>query len=87
MQCRPLIIDELVCNFFVTLSRSWKVIESTRPGVDKVKPKGWFKYSLLTLRISVGLFHHVLVYMGDLQLVHTELNLSTLDAGILIMVQ
>ena len=21
-------------------------IESTRPGVDKVKPKGWFKYSL-----------------------------------------
>ena len=39
------------------------------------------------LRISVGLFHHVLVYMGDLQLVHTALNLSTLDAGILIMVQ
>ena len=48
----------------------------TRPGVDKVKPKGWFKYSLLIdrLRISVGLFHHVLVYMGDLQLVHTALN-------------
>ena len=39
------------------------------------------------LRISVGLFHHVLVYMGDLQLVHTALNLSTPDAGILIMVQ
>ena len=33
----------------------------------------------------MGLFHHVLVYMGDLQLVHPELNLSTLDAGILIM--
>ena len=26
------------------------------------------------------MFHHVLVYMGDLQLVHTALNLSTLDA-------
>ena len=32
--------------------------------------------------ISVGLFHHVLVYMGDLQLVHPALNLSALDAGI-----
>ena len=31
------------------------------------------------------MFHHVLVYMGELQLVHPELNLSTLDAGILIM--
>ena len=29
----------------------------------------------------------VLVYMGDLQLVHPALNLSTLDAGILIMEQ
>ena len=58
----------------------------TRPGVDKVKPKGWFKYSF-RLRINVGLFHHALVYMGDLQLVHPALNLSTLDAGILIMVQ
>ena len=35
----------------------------------------------------MGLFHHVLVYMGDLQLVHTALNLSTLDAGILIMMR
>ena len=35
----------------------------------------------------MGLFHHALVYMGDLQLVHPALNLSTLDAGILIMVQ
>ena len=32
--------------------------------------------------MSVGLFHHVLVYMGYLQLVHPALNLSTLDAGI-----
>ena len=39
------------------------------------------------LRIGVGLFHNVLVYMGDLQFVHPGLNLSTLDAGILIMVQ
>ena len=36
----------------------------------------------------MGLFDHVLVYMGDLQLVlYPALNLSTLDAGILIMVQ
>ena len=33
------------------------------------------------------LFHHVLVYMGDLHLVHPALNLSTLDAGILIMMR
>ena len=39
------------------------------------------------LRIRVGLFHHVLVYIGDLHLVHPALNLSILDAGILIMVQ
>ena len=35
----------------------------------------------------MGLFHHVLVYMGNLHLVHPALNLSILDAGILIMVQ
>ena len=35
----------------------------------------------------MGLFHHVLVYMGDLNLVHPALNLSTLDAGILIMMR
>ena len=35
----------------------------------------------------MGLFHQLLVYMGDLHLVYPALNLSTLDAGILIMVQ
>ena len=35
----------------------------------------------------MGLFHRVLVYMGDPHLVHHALNLSVLDAGILIMVQ
>ena len=39
------------------------------------------------LRNSSGLFHNVLIYMGDLDLVLTALNLSTLDAGTLIMVQ
>ena len=29
----------------------------------------------------MGLFHHVLVYMGYLHLVHPALNLSILDAG------
>ena len=33
----------------------------------------------------MGLFHHVIVYMGDLQSVHPALNLFILDAGILIM--
>ena len=37
------------------------------------------------LRNSVGLFHNVLFYMGDLHLAHSALNLSILDAGILIM--
>ena len=34
----------------------------TRLGVDKVKPKVWFKYSLkITNRNSSGLFQHVLI--------------------------
>ena len=52
--------------------------------------RGSIRSSPDRLRISVGLFHHVLVYMGemgDLHLVHPALNLSILDAGILIMVQ
>ena len=36
---------------------------------------------------SAGLFHHDLIYMGDLHLVLPVLNLSALDAGILILVQ
>ena len=35
----------------------------------------------------MGLFHHVFVYMGDLYFVHHSLNLSILEASILIMVQ
>ena len=34
----------------------------------------------------MGQFHHDLVHMGDLPLVHPVLHLSILDAGILIMV-
>ena len=48
--------DDKLFNIFVCPTESNK---HTRPGVDKVKPKGWFKYSLQ--------FHYVLVYMGDLQ--------------------
>ena len=58
----------------------------TRPGVYKVKPKGWFKYSL---QIDWGVVWdcstNFLVYMGDLHLVHPALNFSILDAGILII--
>ena len=52
--------------------------------------RGSIRSSPDRLRISAGLFLHVLVYMGekvDLHLVHPALNLSILDAGILIMVQ
>ena len=41
----------------------------------------------LTIRNSARLFHHVLFNMVDLHLVLPALNLSTLNAGILIMVQ
>ena len=35
----------------------------------------------------MGLFYHVLVYMGDLHLVNPAMTLSILDTDILIMVQ
>ena len=41
----------------------------------------------LTIRNSARLFHHVLFNMGDLHLDLPALNLSTLNAGILIMMQ
>ena len=41
----------------------------------------------LTIRNSARLFHHVLFNMGDLHLVLPALNLYTLNAGILIMMQ
>ena len=63
------------------------LLKVTKPGVNKVKPKRWFKYSLQIDYGLVGLFHNVLVYMGDLHLVLPSLNLCILDAGILIMVQ
>ena len=46
-----------------------------------------FYFSVLltdSQRSSVGLFDHVLVYMGDLHLVHHALNLSILEAGLLV---
>ena len=41
----------------------------------------------LTNRNSAGIFHHVLIYVGDLHLVIPALNLSNLDGVTLIMVQ
>ena len=46
-----------------------KIFNGTRPGVDKVKPKVWFNCKLTT-RDRAGLFHHVLIYMGDLHFLH-----------------
>ena len=37
--------------------------------------------------VTVGLLHNVLIFMGELHLVLPATILSTLDAGILIMVQ
>ena len=47
-------------------------------------PSGYFR---LTIWNSSRLFHHVLFNMGDLHLILPALNLSTLDAGILIIVK
>ena len=41
----------------------------------------------LTIRNTARLFHYVLIHIGDLHLVLPAMNLSILDAGILIMVQ
>ena len=41
----------------------------------------------LTIGNSARLFHHVLIHIGDLNLVLPAMNLSILDAGILIIVQ
>ena len=47
----------------------------------------WSTPYRLTIRNSARLFHHVHFNMGDLHLVLPTLNLSTLDTGILIIVQ
>ena len=39
----------------------------------------------LTIRNSAGLFHHVIIYTGDLHLILPALIWSTLDAECLIM--
>ena len=41
----------------------------------------------LTIRNSARLFHHVLINIGNLHLVLPALNLSTLNVGILLMMQ
>ena len=41
----------------------------------------------MTFRNSARLFHHVLFNMGDLHVVLPALNLSNMNAGILIMMQ
>ena len=46
----------------------------TRPEVDKVKPKGWFKYSLLLIDVLSN------IHIGEMHLVLLALNLSIMDA-------
>ena len=59
---------------------------STRPGVDKVKPKVWLSnpYTLIDLlfeTVLARLFHNVFFNMGNLHFVLPALNMSTLNAG------
>ena len=65
------------------------VQKKTRPGVNNVKPKQGMVSTpyKLTNRNSARVFHHVLFNIGDLNLVLPALNLSTLIAGILIMMK
>ena len=60
----------------------------TTPGWIRSSPKfGLITPYRLTIRNSARLFHYVLFNMGDLHFVLPALNLSTLNAGILIMMQ
>ena len=65
-----------MCNHYSELDRG-SIRSSPRYGLST-------PYRL-TIRNSARLFHHVLFNMGDLHLVLPALNLSTLNAGILIM--
>ena len=64
-----------------------KLLELDRGSIRSSSRFGLSTPYRLTIRNSARLFHHVLIYMGDLHLVLPALNLSNLDAGILIMVQ
>ena len=60
--------------------------------IDRGSIRSSLRYGLstpyrLTIRNSARLFHHVHFNMGDLHLVLPALNLSTLNAGILIIMQ
>ena len=47
---QPLLLAELPVTVQVSRQEHFPHLHKmilTRPGVDKVKPKGWFKYSLL----------------------------------------
>ena len=71
-------------SYFDNICQHLSIYTLTRPGFDKVKPKyGLSTPYRLNNRNSVGLFHHVLICMGDFP----TLNLSTLVGGILKMVQ
>ena len=71
---------------------SWLNSYTFRPPLDQGLIRLSPRYGLstpyrLTIRNSARLFHNVLCNMGDLHLVFPALNLSTLNAGILIMMQ
>ena len=58
-------IKELIVMFLMKqaqMRRRPSIGGNTRPGVSKVKPKVWFKYSIY-IDCSAGLFHHVFIYI------------------------
>ena len=69
----PLFNRVSISELSVYLSGSNDSNINLRPGVDKVKPKVWFK---LTIRNSARLFPQFLFNMGDMHLVLPTLNLS-----------
>ena len=72
-------------NFFWKILRFKKILD--RGSIRSSPRYGLSTPYRLTIRNSARLFHHVLLNMGDLHLVLPALNLSTLNAGILIMMQ
>ena len=67
-------------------------LEKKKPKFFKTHPTFVFRPLLLPFMASINpiyflVFHYVLIYMGNLHLVFLALNLSSLDAGILIRVQ
>ena len=79
----------MTCNTpgFSRIITNWKQVELDRGSIMSSLRYGFSTPYRLTIRNSARLFNIVLFNMGDLHLVLPALNLSTLNTGILIMMQ